>query len=77
MKQILNWRMWVIHLLLAAGLLCVLAIFSDDDRPLASFIRIRLMLAATASLCFLSMRSLRIRWEAKGKIKRFLNPEKY
>lgn len=68
MKEILNWRWWIIYTLLSVGLLALFAIFGDDERPLEAWIEVRIYLAILSFACLYTMHRLRQNWEIKGKI---------
>ena len=73
MKSLLNWRYYVIYALLAVGCISVLAIFSEEERPLAQWIEVRIYLALIATVSFYVMNRLRIRWESRGEIAELKN----
>lgn len=68
MKQILNWRWWVLSALLGVGFLMVALMFGEDNLPLIEFIEVRIYLAIAASACFYTLGRLTKRWQNKGKV---------
>ena len=68
MKQILNWRWWVLSALLGVGFLMVALMFGEDNLPLIEFIEVRIYLAIAASACFYTLSRLTKRWQNKGKV---------
>lgn len=77
MKQLKNWRYWIIYTLFSVGFFSLLLIFSDDNRALAEWIEIRCYLAIITIASFYTLNRLRVRWESSGKIDKFLNPKYY
>lgn len=73
MKAIFNWRYYAIYALFAIGLISLLFIFGDDERPLGAWLETRLYLAIIAAGSFYTMHRLRLHWEAKGEIPEFSN----
>ena len=63
MKQIFNWRWWVLSALLSVGFLMVALMFGEDDLPLIEFIEVRICLAIAASACFYALGRLTKRWQ--------------
>lgn len=68
MKQLLNWRWWVLSALLSVGFLMVALMFGEDNLPLIEFIEVRIYLAIAASACFYILGRLTKRWQNKGKV---------
>ena len=73
MKSLLNWRYYVIYALLAVGCISVLAIFSEEERPFAEWVKVRVYLALIATVSFYVMNRLRIHWESQNKIPELKN----
>ena len=73
MKSLLNWRYYVIYALLAIGIISVLGIFSEEERPFAEWLKVRVYLALIATASFYVMNRLRIRWESRGEIAELKN----
>lgn len=73
MKAILNWRYYVMFILLFTGIVALLCIAGKDDRPLAEWIEVRIYLFALASACFCILAKITKRWEKKDKIPEFSN----
>lgn len=69
MEQLLNWRQWVLYALFTAGFFAVVLIFSEDERPLAQWMEVRIYLALIATACFYPLCKLPKKWEREGKIK--------
>lgn len=63
MKQIFNWRWWVLSALLAVGFLMVALMFGEDNLPLIEFIEVRIYLAIAAYACFYTLGRLTKRWQ--------------
>lgn len=72
---LLNWRYYVMTLLLAVGLLSMLAVFGRgyEDRPILVWFGIRLGFLFVAFVNFYTLRRLRIRWESRDEIPEFTN----
>lgn len=68
MKQIFNWRWWVLSALLGVGFLMVALMFGEDNLPLIEFIEVRIYLAIAAYACFYTLGRLTKRWQNKGKV---------
>ena len=62
MKQIFNWRWWVLSALLTVGFLMVALMFGEDNLPLIEFIEVRIYLAIAAFACFYTLGRLTKRW---------------
>lgn len=73
MKQLLNWRQWVLYALLTIGFFAVILIFGDDELPMAQWIEVRIYLALIAAACFYPLCKLTKKWEREGKIDKFLD----
>lgn len=73
MKAIFNWRYYVIYALFSVGLMSLLLIVGEDERPLGAWLETRLYLAAICAASFYTMNRLRLYWEAKGEIKSYPN----
>lgn len=69
MKQLFNWRQWVLYALFVIGFSAVILVFGDDERPMAQWIEVRVYLALIAFACFYPLRKLTKKWEREGKIK--------
>lgn len=69
MKQLLNWRQWVLNALFAVGFFAVMLIFGDDERPMTQWIEARIYLALIATACFYTLYKLTKKWKYDGKIK--------
>lgn len=69
MKQIFNWRQWVLYALLTIGFFAVILIFGDDELPMAQWIEVRIYLVLIATACFYPLSKLTKKWEREGKIK--------
>lgn len=63
MKQIFNWRWWVLSALLGVGFLMVALMFGEDNLPLIEFIEVRIYLAIAAYACFYTLGRLTKRWQ--------------
>lgn len=63
MKQIFNWRWWVLSALLGVGFLMVALMFGEDNLPLIEFIEVRIYFAIAASACFYTLGRLTKRWQ--------------
>lgn len=68
MKQIFNWRWWVLSALLGVGFLMVALMFGEDNLPLIEFIEVRIYLAIAAYACFYTLGRLTKRWQNKRKV---------
>ena len=77
MNKIINWRYWVIHILLGLGIILLLAIAGEDERSLGAWLETRLYLSIGSAACFYTMNRLRLHWESEGKIPRLLNKKYY
>ena len=73
MKSLLNWRYYVIYALLAVGIISILGIFSEEERPFAEWVKVRVYLALIATVSFYVMNRLRVRWESRGEIAELKN----
>lgn len=71
MKAIFNWRYYVIYALFSIGIISLLFIFSEDDRPLGAWIEMRIYLAIISAASFYIMHRLRTCWTAKGELPEF------
>lgn len=69
MKQLLNWRQWVLYVLFAVGFFAVVLIFGEDERPMGEWIEARIYLAVLAAACFYPLCKLTKKWERENKIK--------
>lgn len=68
MKIISTWRCLIVYTLLCIGLLSLLAIFADDNRPLGEWLKIRVCLGAVSAVSFYVMHRLRLLWECNDKV---------
>lgn len=73
MKVLLNWRYYIMTALLGAGILGVMLIFGDDNRPLANWFTLRIFLGAFCAACFYALGKLTAKWERENKIPEFTN----
>lgn len=69
MKQILNWRQWVLYTLFAGCLFAFLMMCDETDNTLEEFVAIRIKAVALMLVCGLSLYRLARKWEREGKIK--------
>lgn len=69
MKQLLNWRQWVLYVLFAVGFFAVVLIFGEDERPMGRWIEVRVYLALLAAASFYPLCKLTKKWERENKIK--------
>lgn len=68
MKALTKWRFGVLYVLLLTGIMAVLFIFGDDERPMAQWIEVRIYLVAIAAVCFCTLGGLTKKWNREGKI---------
>lgn len=68
MKRFLNWRHTLLCVLLAVGFIALMIVFGEDERPLSSWLPIRIVLATVAVVCIFACCRLTKKWEREGKI---------
>lgn len=69
MKQLLNWRQWVLYTLFA-GCFYALCMFCDEtDNTIGDFIEIRIYAVMLMLACGYPLCKLTKKWEREGKIK--------
>ncbi|MBD5302292.1 MAG: hypothetical protein HDS16_04765 [Bacteroides sp.] len=73
MKILLNWRYYVMFVLLFVGIVSLLAVFGEDNRPVVSWVIARGYYSLSAIGSFYTLRRLRVYWESQDKIPEFTN----
>lgn len=68
MKWHFNWRRVLLCALFVVGFLAMMFVFGEDERPLSSWLPIRLILSAVAVGCLYTLCRLTKKWEREGKI---------
>lgn len=69
MKQLLNWRQWVLYALLAGCFFAFLMMCDETDNTLGEFLTIRIYAVALMLACSYPLCKLTKKWEREGKIK--------
>ena len=68
MKELLNWRRWVLNLL-TAGCFCAFCMMCDEtDNTLEEFVLIRICAAILMLVCGWSLARLSEKWRRERKI---------
>lgn len=68
MKELFNWRYYVLYTLFGVGLWSFLFIAAQDNRPLGAWIETRLYLAVIGFACFMALGKLHNKWSREGKV---------
>ena len=69
MKDLKNWRQWVLYTLFAGCLFAFLMMCDETDNTLEEFVAIRIKAVALMLACGYPLCKLTKKWERKGKIK--------
>lgn len=69
MKQLFNWRQWVLYALFAGCFYAFLMLCDETDNTMAEFITIRVKAAILMLACGYPLCKLTRKWEREGKIK--------
>lgn len=69
MKQLFNWRQWVLYALFAGCFFAFLMMCDESENTLTEFITIRICAIALMFACGYPLCKLTKKWEREGKIK--------
>lgn len=69
MKQLLNWRQWVLYALFAGCFYAFLMMCDETDNTMGEFIAIRVKATILMLSCGCPLYKLTKKWEREGKIK--------